>query len=122
MAKWCHTDVIDGAWNIIKNNATLMILCSAQPTNRTKAVSTYALADVAVDSGDFNITTGDVSGRKCVVAAKNAVPVDVSGTGTHIAIVDGTRLLYVTTTTSQAVTSGNSVNLPSWEAEIPDPS
>jgi len=122
MAKACHNDVIDGALNIVKNNATLMILCSAQPANRTEAVSTYALADVTVSSGDFTVTTGDTSGRKCTVAAKNAVLVDSSGTGTHLAIVDGTRLLYVTTTTSQAVTAGNSVNLPAWDIEIASPS
>lgn len=121
MAKWCHNDVIDGALNTVKNNATLMILCSAQPTNRTEAVSTYALADVAVTSGDFTVTTGDVSGRKCTVAAKNGVTVDANGNGTHLAIVDGTRLLYVTTTTSQAVTAGNSVNLPTWDFEIAAP-
>lgn len=121
MAKWSHTDVIDGALNIIKNNANLMVLCSAQPTNRTEAVSTYALADVAMASGDFTISTGDVSGRKCTVAAKNNVTVDTTGTGTHIALVDDTRLLFVSTTSSQGVTQGNSVNLPTWDIEIADP-
>lgn len=121
MAKWSHTDVIDGALNIIKNNANLMVLCSAQPTNRTEAVSTYALADVAMASGDFTISTGDASGRKCTVAAKNNVTVDTTGTGTHIALVDDTRLLFVSTTTSQGVTQGNSVNLPTWDIEIADP-
>ncbi len=121
MAKSVHNDVLDGALNIVKNNATLMTLCSAQPTTRTAAVTTYALADVAMSSGDFSIADGDVSGRKMTVAAKNAITVDTTGTGTHVAICDGSRLLYVTTCTSQAVTSGNTVNIPAWDIEIADP-
>ncbi len=121
MAKAAHADVLDGALNIIKNNANLMTLCSAQPTTRAEAVTTYALADVAVSSGDFTLAAGDVSGRKASIAAKNAIPVDASGTGTHVAIVDGTRLLWVTTCTSQAVTAGNTVNIPTWDIEFASP-
>lgn len=121
MSKSVHDDVLDGALNILKNNATTQILCSAEPTTRTAAVTTYALADVAVTGTDFTIANGDTNGRKVTVAAKNAVPVDASGTGTHIALVDGTRLLYVTTCTSQVVTAGNTVNMPAWDIEIADP-
>jgi hypothetical protein len=47
--------------------------------------------------------------------------VDTSGTATHVALCDATRLLYVTTCTSQALTSGNTVNIPAWDIEIADP-
>jgi hypothetical protein len=121
MGKIVHDDVLDGALNIIKNNATLMTVCSAQPATRAEAVSTYALADVAVSSSDFTLANGDASGRKCTVAQKTGVTVDGSGTATHIALVDGTRLLYVTTCTSQVLTAGNTVNVPAWDIEIADP-
>ena len=121
MAKIVHDNVLDGALDIIKNNANLMILCSQQPTTRTEAVTTYALADVAMSGTDFTHANGDTSGRKTTVGAKNSVTVDASGTGTHVALVDGTRLLYVTTCTSQAVTSGNTVNFPAWDIELADP-
>lgn len=121
MAKSVHNDVLDGALNIIKNNATLMILCSAEPTTRTEAVTTFALADVAVASGDFTVADGDTSGRKATVAAKSGVTVDTTGTGTHVALVDGTRLLYVTTCGSQGVSSGGTCDIASWKIEIADP-
>lgn len=121
MAKSAHNDVLDSALNIIKNNCTHMILCSAQPTSRTEAVTTYALATQAMVSGDFTIGTGDASGRKCAVAGKNAISVASSGTGNHVALVDGTRLLWVTTCNSQAVTAGNTVNIPTWDIEIASP-
>ena len=121
MAKIVHDDVLDGAF-LVLDDANLMILCSAQPTTRAEAVTTYALADVAMTPvTDFAKANGDTSGRKVTVAAKSAVPVDASGTGTHVALVDATRLLFVTTCTSQAVTAGNTVNFPAWDDEIADP-
>jgi hypothetical protein len=123
MAKSVHNDVLDGALNVIKTSCNKMVLCSQEPTTYTQANATYALADVAMASGDFTIADGDTSGRKVTVAAKSAVPVDASGTSNHVALVDttGSRLLYVTTHTGQALTSGNTVNIGAWDAEIADP-
>lgn len=121
MGKWINDAVLDAALNEIKNNANLMTVCSQQPTTRAEAVTTYALADVAMASGDFTIADGNTSGRKITVAAKNGVPVDASGTATHIALCDGTRLLLVSTITSQVLTAGNTVNIPAWKDEIADP-
>jgi hypothetical protein len=121
MAKIVHDAVLDAAFNEL-DLADLMTACNAQPTTRTEAVTTFKLADVAMTPDtDFTNANGDVSGRKVTVAAKSAVPVDTSGTATHVALVDATRLLYVTTCTSQALTSGNTVNFPAWDIEIADP-
>jgi hypothetical protein len=123
MAKIVHDDVLDGAFDVL-DQANLMIACSAQPTTRTEAVSTYALADVAMTiNTDYTKGNGDTNGRKVTVAAKSSVLIDTSGTATHIALVDGTRLLYVTTCTSQALTANgsNTVNFPAWDVEIADP-
>lgn len=121
MAKSVHNDVLDAALSLVKTNGNLMTVCSAEPTTRAEAVTTYALADVALAPTDLIISDGDVSGRKLAVAAKNNVLVDSDGTATHIAIVDGSRLLYVTTCTSQPLVTGNEVNFPSWDIEIADP-
>jgi hypothetical protein len=123
MGKSVHNDVLDGAWNIIKNNCTRMVACSAEPTTYTEANATYALADVTMASGDFTLADGNTSGRKVTVASKSAVTVDASGTATHIALLDVTnsKLLYVTTCSSQGVSSGGTVDFGSWKAEIADP-
>lgn len=125
MAKTVHDDVLDGALNIIKNNCTRQVACSAQPTTYTEANATYALADVTLATGDFTNANGDTSGRKTTVAAKSAVLIDVTGTATHVALLDVTnsKLLYVTTCTSQAVTANasNTVNFPAWDIELADP-
>lgn len=126
MAKTVHDDVLDGALNIIKNNATRQVACSAQPTTFAEGNATYALADVTMASGDFTVANGDTSGRKVTVAAKASVLIDTTGTATHLALLDVTnsKLLYVTTCTSQALTANgtNTVSLPAWDIELADPS
>lgn len=120
-AKSVHDDVLDGAFDVL-DQADEMNACSAEPTTRTEAITTYSLADaVMTPNTDYTKANGDTSGRKCTVAAKATQAIDSSGTATHIALTDATRLLYVTTCTSQALTAGGTVSFPSWDVEIGDP-
>lgn len=125
MAKTIHDDVLDGASNIIKNNCTRQVACSAAPTTFAEANATYALADVTLASGDFTLANGDTSGRKVTTAAKSGVLIDASGTATHIAQLDvaNSKLLGVTECTAQALTANgsNTVNFPAWDREFADP-
>jgi hypothetical protein len=76
MAKTVHDDVLDAALDKIAT-ANVMTLCSAQPTTRTEAITTYMLADVTMTvgdgNGDYTIANGDASGRKLTMTAQ-AVP------------------------------------------------
>ena len=124
MAKAIPDAILDKTLDEIAT-ATRQILCSAQPTTYAEANATYALADVTLSGADFTKANGDTSGRKVTIGAKASVLIDTSGTGTHIALVrtaDST-LIYVTTCTSQAVTSNgsNTVNFPAWDIELADP-
>ena len=124
MAKFANDDVLDGLLNVVVDNSSKLVVCSSQPTNYTEATTTYALAEVSVDSGDFTIANGDSSGRKVTIAQQDDLSIDVSGTAEHIALVDDTNseLLFVTTCTSQALTSANTVTVPAWKIEVSDPS
>lgn len=124
MPKFLHDDVIDAGPNMIKNNVTRLVACSAYPTTFNEANSTYALADVTVASGDFTVANGDSSGRKVTVAQKDAVTVDANGTATHLAGLDvaNSKVIYVTTTPSQAVVTGGTVDFGSHKIEFSDPS
>lgn len=119
MAKMVDDTVLDGAFNIL-NNAVRMTACSTQPANYA-GIAAVALADVVIDSSDFTIANGDVSGRKATIAAQAGVTVDASGTFGHVALDDGATLLYVTTGTSQVLTAANTANFPAWKVEIADP-
>lgn len=121
MGKSVADSVLDGAFDVL-DQATIQTVCSAEPTTRTEAITTFALADVALTPDtDFTKANGDTSGRKCTVAAKSGVNVDSSGTATHVAVCNGSILLYVTTCTSQVLTAGNPLNFPAWKVEIADP-
>jgi len=124
MAKFANDNVMDGALAVVAAG-NIMTVCNAQPTTRTQAITTYELADVTLTPGDGNgsfvISDGDTNGRKVRILAQAAFLVDNSGTATHVAICDATRLLYVTTCTSQALVAGNTVSTPAWDVEISDP-
>lgn len=122
MAKSVHDTVLDGALNIIKNGCDQMTACDTFPTNETEATTTYKLADVVMAAGDFTVGDGDTNGRKVAVAAKSNVDVDTTGDAINVALIDvGTNLLYVTECTLQTLTSGNTVDFPTWDIEIADP-
>lgn len=121
MAKWANDLMMDASLDYVAGSVR-MVVCSAQPANYA-GIAAVALADVTLAGGDFTKANGDASGRKVTVAAKASVPIDVSGTATHIALDDGTTLRYVTTCTPLALTAGvgNTVNFPAWDIEIADP-
>ncbi len=125
MAKSVHNDVLDAALDEIAT-CTRMDVCSAEPTTLAEATSTFTLANFTLTAGtagaDYAIADGDVSGRKLTVAAQAGATASATGNGTHIALSDGTSLLYVTTCTSQSITTGNTVNTNAYDIEVADPS
>lgn len=124
MAKYAHPNFIDGAFNYIKNSADVITytLCSTQPTTRLEAVTTYMLATSTINKAtEITLAAGDTSGRKMTISAKTGISVTNTGSGQHVAISDATNLLFVTTTTTQAVSAGGTVDIGSWKDEIAAP-
>ena len=126
MGKTQHDDVLDAMLDYIADNCDRLVVCSTEPTTYTEANETYKLADVTLTKGDGNgdyvIADGDASGRKLTVLQQADIPVDTSGNAEHVALLDvsNTKLVYTTTTTSQAVTQGNTVTVPAFDAELAD--
>lgn len=119
MTKSLDNTVLDAPEAVIDNTTTFHVT-SAAPANHA-GIAAVSLADVTVDSSDFTPGDGDVSGRKVTIGAQNGVTVDASGTATHLAGTDGSTMLELTEVTSQALTSGNTVNIPAWDIEFRDP-
>jgi hypothetical protein len=120
MSKYTPDAILDTILDAIAAG-TVLTVCSTQPTTYAEATSTYKLADVVIDSGDFSKSNNSPTGRKLTVASQSAVTVDSTGTAAHLAICDGSDLLCVTTVTSRAVTSGDTVTIPAWNISISDP-
>jgi hypothetical protein len=120
MAKQVPDAGIDGGLSYT-DGADYMCVCSAEPTTYTEAYTTYMLARVAMAAGDITIAN-DTSGRSATMAAKSGVTITNSGTATHVALVatSGTTLRLITTCTSQVLTAGGTVDIPSWKQNVQD--
>lgn len=118
MAKWQIDAMLDAALAYISSNAVELYVCSGQPANYA-GIAAVALTGAAVPSFT-GPADGDTSGRKLAVDEEADIPVTATGTATHVVLASGTVLLYVTTTTSQGLTSGNTVTVPTWDIEIAD--
>ena len=122
MAKYQNDSMLDAAFDWVKAKVTKVCVCSTQPTTYAEAISTYRLATSAFTSTDMTIANGDTNGRKVTYAAKSGLSIVAAGTARHIAWVGstGSTLLVVTTCTSVALTTGNTVNVPVVDQEIAD--
>lgn len=123
MAKFAPDATIDAMLAKIATGTRMTVLTD-QPTVFGD-ISSLLLADVALTpgdgNGDFTIGNGAVSGRRVTMSQQADVPIDATGDADHIAIDDGSALLYVTTCTQQALTQGGTVTIPSWSVEVADP-
>ncbi len=118
MAKAADVSVLDALLDKVATSTQLLVT-SSQPANRAAAL-TAALATANL-SGAFAKSAGTPNGRKTTVAQQTNASVTATGTATHVCLIDGTTLLYVTTCTSQGLTTGNTVTIPAWTITIPDP-
>lgn len=118
MAKWAHSDVLDGGLNAIKNAAVKMILLKAYTAGDSYATvaTTNNIGEVAMVSGDYTLSSSGNNRLVTTAAGKSATASSNSGAGPdlHIAFTDGAaKVLWVTDETSnQVVTAGNTINFP----------
>jgi hypothetical protein len=120
MAKYANPLVMDAALDKIATGTSLCV-CTTQPTTRAEAITTYNLATATVSGASFTKSAGTGTGRKVTVAQQSNMSIANSGTALHVAIVDASALLYVTTCTSQALTAGGTVTVPAWNVEFAGP-
>ena len=118
MAKLVTDALLDGGLDAIDGCVTITV-CAGQPTSFAD-IAVKALATKTITGGDFTKADGDASGRKVTVAQQSNEPIDTTGTADHVAIDDGTDN-YITTCTSQGLTSGGTVTIPAWDIEFADP-
>jgi hypothetical protein len=119
MAGFIIDAAFDAALNEIKTNATVLHICSSQPADYS------AVAGVSLGTKTPPAFTGPAdhtSGRKITVTAITDGTATGTGTASHYAIVDGSRLLSAQAlSATQAVTSGNTFTLGAIIIAFPDP-
>jgi hypothetical protein len=110
--------VYDAALNVVKNNATILHICSGLPANYA-GIAAVTLGNKA-SPAFTGPTDATPNGRKVTVTAITDGTVTGTGTATHYAIASGSVLLAANTITSQAVTSGNTFTTPAIIIRQPD--
>lgn len=117
MAKVVPDAILDAMLDAAE--ATHFTICSAEPANYADIVNVDLTAATAV--GAITAANGDTSGRKNTYAAVTGTSITVSGTATHVAFHNNTDTMYmVTTCTSQALTSGGTVDTSAVDHELAD--
>lgn len=115
--------VFDNGLTVLDTEANAIHVTSQEASTYTAATSTYTLGNsTSLSIAAPSDRTG--GGRKVTVAAITDGSVTGTGTATHYAIVDtsNSRLLATgSLTASQAVTSGNTFTLATFDIGIPDP-
>lgn len=118
MAKLIPDAIID--LMLATAEGTRLHVCSAQPANYA-GIAAVELAQKPTMTGSYTKANGDVSGRKNTVPAQTGMSITTSGTANHIVISNGSSIMYlVTTCTSQALTSGGTVDSSAFDHEIAD--
>ena len=117
-----HNDVLDDGLSVL-NAATTTIHITSQEATANSGANLYSLGNASISIGTPADRTASGGGRKVVAPAISGATVTASGNATNYAIVDGTRLLATGSLTGggQAVTSGNTFSLATFDIGIPDP-
>jgi hypothetical protein len=122
MGKVAPDAMIDAALSYVGGSLSQLV-CSSSPTTWAEATATYCLATAVMSAGDFVNADAGGGGRQCTIASKLAQAITATGTANHVALclAAGSTLRYVTTCTSQALTSGGTVDIPAHLITIGDP-
>jgi hypothetical protein len=110
----------DAALNYVRSNATVLHVCSSEPTSFANVASvTLGNKSAPTINAPEDATGG---GRKIVCAAVTDGTVTGDGTGSHWALVSGTELLAANAlAATQSLTNGNTLTLSAFDAvTIPD--
>lgn len=124
MPRLQNDTMLDQALDWAKDNTNKIFILSSGTTSLTyDQAKTFTLASVAVTSTIFSLANGDVSGRKTTVAIVSGISVTTTGTANHTALVNstGSSITYLTETSAQSLTAGNTLQTTAWDIEIEDP-
>lgn len=121
MGKTVHNDVLDDALDRVCTATRMDVTSDAG----TPAGLTNSLANVTLTAGDgagdYVIGEGDTNGRKVAVAQQADVSITGTGTALHVVLSLAGTILLTTTCTSQSLTSGGTVTVPTFDYELADP-
>lgn len=129
MARFAPNAFYSNGFNYIKNgndsaapNGRRIVILDSEQTEYAN-IAAATLAEAPLIDSQLTEANGTVSGRRLNVAQIADIEIDESGDATHVAIVDDDddEVLYVTVCTTQTLTDGGTVTIPTWGVELRAP-
>jgi hypothetical protein len=129
VSKYQNDSMLDAALAYVATADRISVVSTSATTmsDYTQLFVTYALITphtmtTGAGNGDYTLANGAVNGRMLTVAAQPTLTVTASATagGVALGINGSSTVVYVTTCTSQSLTSGNTVSIPAWTITLAD--
>lgn len=130
MIKHLSHRAIDAAFAFVAEKGDLLVVCHGAPAldrddeDNDCTILGSAMLRPGLDGGDYLVEPGTTSGRRLVVARREAVPITRSGYADHVAILEGTTSLALLVSPLQTpvwVTADGEITVESFSDEIGDP-
>ena len=122
---WASSDFFKRSLNYLTSAATIMSVCSTKPASVAEALEDGAIRLARSSSGTgavFAAPGSTTSGWTVKSSALTGVTVTTSGTAKCVAVCAGTSvLMYVTSCADKALTTADTVTIPSFNVRIADP-
>jgi len=119
------TAVLDGMLDIIKTAKSINV-CSCYPSSFA-GVSAYrlgrstAMTTASFTKADSSVGAANYKGRKITVTQFAGVVCSCSGSAKHVVLATTLITKYVTTCVTKALTTSDTVTVPSWAIHILQP-
>ena len=124
MGMYASSHFYETGFNTIKTNAKMVVIANTQHTNMTSAMANALAWSTACASTDF-VVSANTSGYILKISTNadliSASTLESTGVASHICVGTTAVLYYVTTCTTKALGTGDTVTMPTWNIWIKQP-
>ena len=127
MGMFASSMFYESGFNVFKTTqngavANYIIVSDTQNTNMTSAIATALAWTTQAASSDY-VIAANTSGYDLTISGDviNATTLESTGVADHIIIGNSSDLYYITTCTTKALGSGDTVTMPAWTIWIKQP-
>jgi len=120
---WASTLVMVNGLSYLSSQVSRMTVCSTNPANVAQAIGSSGNIFLA-GATTANISTPQSTTNGVVIAVSSMSSLAVTSSGVArcvVLVADTSELLYITTCTTRAMTTSDTVSIPSWNIRIADP-
>jgi len=124
MGMYASSQFYESGFNTIVSSARMIVINNTQHTNMTSALANALAWTTAAASTDF-VVSANTSGYILKICSNadliSASTLESTGVASHISVGSTATLYYVTTCTTKALGSGDTVTMPTWNIWIKQP-